>query len=192
MKKLVVLMMAMLVAGSAFAVIDPDPDMMGVYFDLNADQAVLMDVGPYETFDTYLMITNPTFENLYAFECGFSFEGPAVCTGMDFFNPQVINIGDNFNIICGFGNPTPTTEATLLATHHWLYTGQDGSPISFYLTGAVPTSIQPGDLPVIVYTPQDMRTMGLSAADGLVAMVNGNDVVTTEDMSFDSVKSLYR
>ena len=38
MKKLVVLLLASLVATSAFAVIDPDPNMMGVYFDRNADQ----------------------------------------------------------------------------------------------------------------------------------------------------------
>ena len=38
MKKLVVLLLASLIATSAFAVIDPDPDMIGIYFDTNAEE----------------------------------------------------------------------------------------------------------------------------------------------------------
>lgn len=37
MKKLVVLLLVSLMATSAFAVVDPDPDMIGVYFDATAD-----------------------------------------------------------------------------------------------------------------------------------------------------------
>ncbi len=37
MKTLVVLLMVSLMATSAFAVVDEDPDMIGVYFDANAD-----------------------------------------------------------------------------------------------------------------------------------------------------------
>ena len=37
MKKLVLMLMAsLLVASSAFAVVDPDPNMLGIYFDESA------------------------------------------------------------------------------------------------------------------------------------------------------------
>ena len=71
MKKLIVLLLTGLMATSAFAVIDPDNDMLGVYFDLNADSNCL-DIGPSIPFFVYVMITNPTAPQVRGLEFGYS------------------------------------------------------------------------------------------------------------------------
>jgi hypothetical protein len=69
MKKLVVLLLASLVATSAFAVLDPDPDMMGIYFDTNADNNCLTSPSGVP-FSAYLILTNTTAPAINAYELG--------------------------------------------------------------------------------------------------------------------------
>lgn len=56
MKKLVVLLLATLVASTAFAQIDPDSDMMGIYFDVGATSNCT-DAAPSVPFFAYLCVT---------------------------------------------------------------------------------------------------------------------------------------
>lgn len=192
MKKLVVLMMAMLVASSAFAIVDPDNDMMGVYFDMNADMVCVEGAAPYSNHVAYLVLTNPTFDALYGYEAGLDIMGPAILLTNVFANPQALNVGDNTNQIVGFGAPTMTEPVTLLATMELLYTAVDGTPVEIHLHGTEPSSMDPM-YPVVLLADGELRSYGISAADGLVAQINGTcGVVATEEMSFDNVKSLYR
>ena len=57
MKKLVVLLLVSLMAASAFAVTDPDPNMIGVYFDTDANDNCMI-VGPSTPFNAYVILTN--------------------------------------------------------------------------------------------------------------------------------------
>lgn len=68
MKKLLVLGM-MLVATSAFAVVDPDPNGFGIYFDQTADNNCLTVPAPYVTVTAYLCATNLTTNGISGWEC---------------------------------------------------------------------------------------------------------------------------
>lgn len=191
MKKLVFLLMALLVASSAFAVVDPDPNMMGMYFDLSAD-TVCINASPFTPQTAYLIVTNPSFDALYGFEAGITLEGTGLVTGVTFANPQALNVGTPTNMIVGFGAPSATSEATLLATIAMFYTDATGGALGFRLHGTEPSSMDPA-FPVVLLAGGELMSYGLSAADGLVAQINGDcAVVATEEISFDSVKSLYR
>ena len=83
MKKLVVLLLASLVAMSAFAVIDEDPNSMGIYFDRTADNNCLTTPSSVPFF-TYLILTNPTPQAVNAYELGLDIVVPAGMEGMFF------------------------------------------------------------------------------------------------------------
>ena len=57
MKKLLAVAVVMLMATSAFAVVDPDTNMIGVYFDESADTNTMTGATPYETFPIYVILT---------------------------------------------------------------------------------------------------------------------------------------
>ena len=193
MKKLVVLLMAMLIATSAFAIVDPDADMMGFYFDTEADVYQLNDVAAFSTFDMYLVMTNMTADALYGFEVGYTIEGSAMVLSTTFDNPSVIDVGEAGNHIVGFGSPTMTAPVTFLATLNVMNMDAALGPIGFTMHGTIPSSINPA-YPVILLADGELLSVGLSAESGYAAAINAPDgsVVATDNVSFDSVKSLYR
>ena len=69
MKKLIVLLMAMLVASVAFAQIDPDTNMMGVYLDSGASVVCMDGVAGNTPVNAYVCLVNPNFEAIKGFEC---------------------------------------------------------------------------------------------------------------------------
>lgn len=195
MKKLLMLLVAsLLVASSAFAVIDQDADMMGVYFDLSADTACVTGAAPYSTIPTYVMVTNPSFAALYGFEFGYSFEGSVINLSSTINASGPINVGAGNNFIVGYGAPTMTSEATLLVTFQILYTDTTMGPVYFNLGPSNPSSNDLG-LPTLLLVNSALLPVGYSSIDGQhCAIINGvcEDVVATDNVTFDSVKSLYR
>ncbi len=189
MKKLVVLFMAMLIATSAFAIVDPDDNMMGFYFDLEADTYCAEGIDPFQTTLMYLVVTNCTYDAIFGFEAGYEHTGGQHNILGTEYVAEGLNVGDDFNMIYGFAAPVPTAPVTLLATVSVFNMNTD--PIFFDLHGSSPSSTG-GVLPVIQFNATEVVEIGLSAADGLVAMINGCDVVATENVSFDGIKSLYR
>ena len=77
MKTLLVLVLSCLMAFSALAVIDPDPDMLGIYFDLEADNNCIT-VAANTPFFAYLILTNSTAQAINAYEFGFM---NCICAG---------------------------------------------------------------------------------------------------------------
>jgi hypothetical protein len=71
MKKLVVLLLVSLMATTAFAQIDPDTDMLGVYFDMGATDNCLT-IGPSVPFFAYVTITNPSAPEVHGLEFGYN------------------------------------------------------------------------------------------------------------------------
>ena len=192
MKRMLFLLMAMLIAASAFAIVDPDDDMMGFYFDLEADYPCIEDAAPYSTHDLFLIVTRPTFDEILGFEAGFTIEGEGMVLSVEFSVENFINVGTNDNMIVGFGEPLPTTPATLLATLSVMYMDTTMGPLFFYLHGSEPSSMDPL-YPVVLLDGGVLQSMGISAAVGPTAQVNGGClVVATDNVSFDSIKSLYR
>ena len=192
MKKMLVLMLSLMVASSAFAVIDADPDMLGIYFDEAADVSCTS-ATPYATVVTYVIMTNPSNATIGGFEFGYDVDGAAQVLST-VFPPNALDVGSAANHIVGLGAPLETTEATILATISVLNMDAAMGPIYFSLHGSNPSSIDPM-LPTILFGQGNLMTLGTSTLPGTFsAVINGicEDVVATEETSFDALKSLYR
>ncbi|MCK9995158.1 MAG: hypothetical protein KAH56_02630 [Candidatus Krumholzibacteria bacterium] len=202
MKKLVVLLLASLVATSAFAVIDEDPDMIGIYFDMNADSNCL--TTPTNTpFMAYLVATNPTPALINAYEFGYRLDVPVGMEGMLFrmadtsAGTGAVDVGDSSNLlegdyVIGLAAAIPTTAATVL--HSWNYMVLAVFPVEMYIYQSVKPSV-PGTFPVLQNADGSiLYTAGQSTGgwEFPVATVNTDCVVGVEDASFGSVKSLFR
>jgi len=193
MKKLLLLITGMLIAISAFAVVDPDDDMMGFYFDFEADNPWVDGIPPYSQVPMHLILTRPTADFIYGFEAGHHFVGEGMILAADFAAPNIINVGDNMNLIVGFGDPYPTSSATLLVTFTVMYMDTTMAPVEFFLHGSDPSSINPL-YPVILLADGVLQSVGLSFGQGSCAVINGGGCggLPVDKVSIDQVKSLYR
>ncbi len=192
MKKIAALFcLITLVSTSTFAVADNGPDIMGLYWDLEADMYCIPPVAA--PVDLYIILSNPTMDAIGGFECGFtmySAVAPYILSAI-FANPQALDVASGFqNFIVGFGAPTTCTEATLLVT---LSVGNfAGVDVDFYLHEATPASIE-GILPVILLTDDSLVTVGTNHIPGTVtAQQSIHCVMATDNVSWDGLKSLYR
>jgi len=195
MKKLILMLMAsLLVASTAFAVVDQDPNMLGIYFDGEADVTCVNGLNPYEQVTAFVCLTNPDFSELFGFEFGYDIVGSALVLDTAFSNPEALDVGANGNHIVGFGSPSPTAMVTPLAALTILYSDTTMAPVSFNITGTNPSSNDLG-LPTMLLDGGVLMTTGYSTIDGVsAAVINGvcEDVVATDEVTFDSIKSLYR
>ena len=198
MKKLVVLLMLSLMATSAFAVVDPDDDMMGIYFDLNAD-VVCASASPVTHRIAYIMYTNPTLPTTRGFECQVSYVAGDNNTSISATYPvSTTDVGVKaapaFNFIAGFANPLPTSAATVLATLDIFYLNFSGPSMDIFLGPAVPSSSDLG-LPMVLREDFSQMDVGTSVLPGgPAAQINAPVclVVDNEDASFGAVKALFR
>ncbi len=192
MKKLLVLLLGgLLAANVAFAVLDPDANSMGIYFDLNAD--VVEAVGPmFGQFSAHVILTNPDFPALDGYEFGYIMGGNSMVMGTTLMGLGPSDFGGfPGNHIVALGGPMPTSPATNLCT--LLILPMDLLPIYFYLGGAQPNSI-PGSILPAVFDGSVIMPIGLSTVwpNDVSAIYNGTGVVTTEQASWGGVKALYR
>jgi hypothetical protein len=96
------------------------------------------------------------------------------------------------NLIVGLWTPYPTSIATPLVAINLIYMGTDNGPIDFFVHGTTPSSMNP-DYPTLLTSDGELVMGGISVVEGPAAQINGGcQVVATENISFDSIKSLYR
>ena len=191
MKKLAMLLTFALIAAAStsFAGLDPDDDMMGLYWDLDGESPCL--ASSPEPTNLYLLLTNPTMDSIGGFECGIDMVGTAYLLSATFANPQALDVAAGFqNFIVGFGAPTTCTQNTLLVTLSVMNIGAD---LAFYLHAASPASIE-GVLPVVLLADDSMITLGTSTLPGgMTAQMGANcEPVDTEVTTWGSLKGLYR
>jgi hypothetical protein len=201
MKTLLTLLVVILATTHAFAVIDPDPDMLGIYFDQAADN-MCMTVGVNTPFYAYLILTNPTAPGITAYEFGLDVVVPAGMEGLFFrlsdspfwyvpFPPAPPPpLGGDYAI--GLASTYPTEPATIL--HVWQYMLLATFPVEIFLRANSNPSI-PGELPVIKTGEVILMQVGFSTGGpGVpVATVNAAECpVVAEEVSFGMVKALYR
>lgn len=198
MKKLVVLVLAgLMVAGIASAQ-DDGINSLGVYFDAgtyNVHQTTAT-VGGYVPMN--VVMKNADFPALMGYEFALSLStAPTMFLGELLQGSGAINVGnDPYEYIVGLDAPLATGEATLLATINIL-AGFGETIIT--LKGADPNSILGSNGPALLL-PADLIIAGGVAAGydetGMpnpCASINGAEViVSTDDASWDQVKSLYR
>lgn len=192
MKKLVAILMASLfVASIASAVVDPDTDMMGYYFDLDADDYCGSFVAGPANF--YIMWTNPSKALLQGYECNITIEGAYSVTGVE-WPTNATNAGTNMNQIVGYATPVPTSEATVLATISGFYMDFAGGAAYVYMNPANPSSFG-GSVGVVFVEDGATKLLpiGTSVLEGPSLQINGDCIVIpTESESLGNVKSLFR
>ena len=203
MKTLLVLVLSCFIASSVFAVIDPDPDMLGIYFDVNAEENCMF-VEASVPFFAYLILTNSTAPAINAYELGFQ---NCVCTGLE---SQLFMLASNIahgvvdgvdvgthtaisgDYIVGLAEALPATEAMIL--HSWQYMLLAVLPVQMFIGPSSKPSL-PGDLPVVQNAEGSiLMTVGTSTGgpDIPVATLNTDCVVAIRSASWGNVKALYR
>ncbi len=191
MKSFLIILITLLATTCAFAIVDPDPNSMGLYFDEGADVYCVDGIAFADQVTVYLILTNPTFDLLYGWEGGIDVVGEAVVLSRNFYH-MVCFPGDLDSMHVGFGSPSPTEPATPLLALQVLYMVQDLGPVDFFLHGAFPSSIDP-EYPSLLLADGVLIMAGLSVDEGPTAQINGGcTVVSTERISFDRFKSLHR
>jgi hypothetical protein len=186
-------------ATPALAVVDPTPDTIGIYFDLDADQNSLI-VPPSVPFSAYAILTNPTEAQVSAFELSYRVEIAPAMTPYFFRLNLVVGWAGSFipepiydvfadEIMYGAATPLPTTEATVLV--QWQYMLLAHMIVGLYLG---PTTTQPGGGGVLAYYPEtDPVPMTLITGDPEIPVAVINELVDpVTPTSFGALKALYR
>ena len=204
MKKLIILLLASLVATSSFAVTDPDPDMMGIYLDPTADVNCI-NMGVSVPFTIYLILTNTTAHSINAYELG---KRNVVPVGMeDSIFRLTSNIANNVvsgvdvgtnnalggDYIVGLAAPLPAAPAVIL--HSWQYMLLAVIPVEMYIGASSAPSI-PGEYPVVENADGSILMLVGQSTGGpdipVFTINNADCVVGVEEISFGSVKSIFR
>lgn len=174
-------------ATTAAAGVDPQPDSMGIYFDLAGN-----DVTSYENlfvpFDAYLLLANPTAA-VDGFECTVRTEGAMrliletyLGAGADDADPSA----DGYAVSAAGAYP----DGPVLQLVHWRFMILNADRLLFYVTEATAPSL-PASLPAVTgdgaWRPCLVSSGNVNWA---VACVNCWD--STEAATFGAIKSLYR
>lgn len=88
MKYYLALLAAFLIASPTFAVIDPDPDMMGIYFDTDGNDNCPT-IGINTPFNAFAILTNPTVPVFSAYEFGLRVVVPEGMVGLSTGGPDI-------------------------------------------------------------------------------------------------------
>ena len=202
MKKLVVLLLVSLMAVSAFAGLDEDPDMLGCYFDVDANQNCIA-AGVNVPFFAYFMITNVSADNVFGVEFGYDVGVPAGMDGMLFRLAEILpsgalNVGTasdkmQGDYIVGMASPIAGNGANVTVVT-WQLMLLSVMPVDIFVGPSNPESIFDG-LPAYEIGGT-IASLGVSTGHPSLgipaASINGDCPVAVENASFGSVKSLFR
>ncbi len=192
----------LLCASTVTATVDPDPDQLGVYFDLDADENCLT-IEPSVPFFAYITITNPSAAEVHGLECSYRLAIPEGFEGLLFRLAAIQPVGicdptvDNTDpsrgeYIIGLASPLPGNGSNVTFIQ-WQFMLLENFTVDFYLGPSFTPSL-PNGLPLYEFGGA-LQPLGVSSGDVNlpVASVNGDcRAVRTETTNFGSVKSLYR
>ncbi len=199
MKNAILLMVAVLVVGmvpvGAGAVIDPTPDLLGVYFDTAADSAELV-TGPNIPFNMHFILTTPSASHILGYEFSYQMNVSAALEGAVFklghtFPPGITDLtmpvydAISGEVIQSWPSPVPTTNAVILMTFQYMLL----SPLTAHLsTGPASVETIPDGLPAY-WDGTNAYALDNSGCSGAINDFCG---VAVEQESFGAVKALYR
>ncbi len=200
MKTLLTLLTIALVATGAMAVMDPDPNGIGIYFDLDGDVVCTTTAAPFANVTAYLLATNiDATSGISGWEAMITTGGAApvapawtLAAGLD-----VDDSPEGFQVGIGTVSPLPFGTTILMAT--WSgFVMNSTDMIEFFVSG-VPGSVSFPSTPGYAAGDNagDLREMQVSSGTGMsmpVAAINAPEcsVVSNENLTFSNVKSLYR
>lgn len=187
----------------AQAVIDPEPDRIGIYFDQNAD---ISDHHAPELvpFFAYVIITNPTQSGISGYEFGYKFttrpdQEPNFLRLVVNLPQGALDSGDSDSVFQGdyvilLAEPLPVNIATVLLT--WQFILLEYFPVDLFLEAGVNSehgygfpSYNVGDE---IYGLDISGACGFEADWIPSAYINSWCPLPVESTLFGSVKSLYR
>jgi len=190
MRTLLTVILLATLAGTAFAQF-PGSNLIGVFF---SDTEFTQETTNFDTdaapFFSYLVLVNGTTNSVGGYECSVAYSDPTVFVlGVTGANGWT-NFGDNGNHLVGFQTPLPVQlPGTVLATFNLLYSGVDRVEIS--LGPAIPASI-PDEMAIADGDdPENLIGCPCLTDDCVVATLNGEGVVATENQSWTGVKALF-
>ena len=174
---------------AAFAVSDPRPDVLGVYFDETGDQICNDAVIPFTPFSVWIVYTNPTPAMILGFEAGFFLNGAlmqlAIFWPCDLVFPGPPDL-ENLNVVCS--EPFPTAQATPLVHFQFMHLPPPDVPeVTFHLEKAGGSPL-PGENPYVILA--DGSPFEVQAGDP--AYITSDCSVPTEILGWGTIKSLYR
>ena len=193
----------LLFATNVRAQVDPDPDMIGFYFDQNATvYCTFAPVG--EPFTAYLCLTNCTAPSgVSGWECR-PWITPGIFVLSWYLHGNAVNSGIPPDIIVGLGNPLPWASSIVLmdvevgvfipgviefkvypANAHSLPPNPDGCALPAYAVGD---------------DPSDLRSLGFSAGYDpatcepyVCAVINGEcSPAATAESTWGGIKAMYK
>ncbi len=184
-----IILSVLVMVGPAWSIISPEPDLMGLYFDTEADDFCVDGVAAFSNLTLYLIYTNPTPEAIWAFRAGIELPDLVVVTSV--FSPcDPIVLDGTISFECGWSTLEPTVPAMVLVSLELLYMDANMAPAYFFL-GSMDDPLD--GVPSVMLSDQTWMDTGLLFGDGPVAMVNGDCSVSSVEFStFDALKALYR
>lgn len=198
MKKLLALLAIALIASSAMAQVDPDPDGVGVYFDLGGTTFEKNTVAPFESVTAYLLVTNPSDPaGVAGWEMVINVAGGAVApawtlsAGLDVdSDPNAFQVGIGLAPLALPAGPT-----VLLAT--WVGFVMAPTDVISFTILPVPGSVSFDNAPGYASGDNAGLLIPLQVSSGFPygapsALINSTGVVANENMSFGQVKNLFQ
>ena len=177
--------------------VDPDPDQMGIYFD---DGATLFDVpdwDPPRPINIYIMLTRPTCDQIWTWQCRVIWDQMGVFSGNWYING--INFGDltdPMNLVFKVMYPTPstTTMATILATWSGYWTSGPGA--CFYITDIPDQDSFDDPSPIGYGDGTTFYQCGVSSGDQALPVaslgIGCSPIVENHEQSWSTIKKMFR
>jgi hypothetical protein len=195
MKKLLAVFAVALIASGAMAQVDPDPDGIGVYFDVAGLTYETATAAPFQQVTAYLLITNPTAPaGVSGWEAVVDVTGGAVGASWVLAAGLNVTTAPIFQVGIGLGAAAlPAAPAVLLAT----WSGFIMAPtdvVGFVIT---PANVSFADSPGYAAGDDETDLIGLQVSNGFpygdaCALINSTGVVANEDLTFSNVKNMFQ
>ncbi|MCP4144896.1 MAG: hypothetical protein GY752_06380 [bacterium] len=202
MKKAILTLMMLAIATVAFAQIDPDENGIGLYFDEFGYEVCLTTAAPFTPITAYLLATNISEESgISGFECEVTTDGLLTAAAWSLNGVQPLNVFAAPLFAVGLGEnelATPVINNVVLLATLTAYVLDPADQVSFGVKNLDAGSFDPpapgyaaGDNAGLLVPLQVSSGFPYGAA---VAQINIDPcgVVANEDVSFGSVKALYR
>ena len=190
MRTLIGFLLAGLVTSVSFAGLDPDPDSMGIYFDL-AGNEVCRDLPMFTPQSCYLLLANPSAP-VCGFECRVRFLGAPYLTLATTLPAGALDLdasAEGFAV--GGATPFPSGSGPIVLVT-WSLMVQSTAPLRFYVSGPDWPGLDPWPR---VGCSGEWRRAGVSSGnvEAPVAALNaGCGIVPATVSTFGAVKGLYR
>ena len=188
----------MLIVSPARGIVDPSPDVIGIYFDENA-MSVEANVPANSPFSLFAVLPPPTETEVTGFEFGYAFVPPTTFAGMvirlaTHYPPGIIIIDPPLDPLTGsysINLPVPLPAADAVVLMGWQYMLLGNFSVHFNLGPADPGMI-PGGMPGYWSLQGVVPTDLAETCFGTGARANEFCPLALEPHSFGRMKCLYR